>query len=193
MTFAHPLPKPIPSSIHGYMLADELAWLYDTAEGLKEAGVQGDLLEVGSYKGLSASALGQSGRLVCVDTFIGGGDLPDHDSFDEFVRAMETMDLHPTVLSGDSKEVLPRLVRGLSRFRLIFLDGSHVYMDVLSDLENSWPMLSTNGILVVDDYVTFPDVKRALDQFVEELSRMLRVDIELVAPGKSKMAWVRKP
>jgi hypothetical protein len=179
------LPIPIPPSIHGWMWGRELLYLYGLAKGLLEQGVPGDILEVGSYKGLSASALGQAGNLTCVDTFRGGEDLPETYTLPEFNSAMRRMGLTPRVVEGSSLEVLPRLVAEGLPYRLVFIDGSHVYENVKTDLQHAWELLSPSGALVADDYVGFSDVKRACDEtgfgFVP------------VSPQFSKMAVAFKP
>ena len=37
-------------------------------------------------------------------------------------------------------------------FDIIYVDGSHSYIDVLNDLEESWKILNLNGVLICDDY-----------------------------------------
>lgn len=150
------LPKPIPPTIHGWMWEWELRYLYSTAKHLAESGIEGDLLEVGSYKGLSASALGQAGNLTCVDTFQGGEDLRPYDSRPDFDAAMKTMDLSPEVIAGRSQDVLPTLLG--RKFRLVFIDGSHEYENVKVDIFNAWKFLSPGGVLVLDDVHGFPGV-----------------------------------
>jgi predicted O-methyltransferase YrrM len=155
-------PKPIPPGIHGWMWSWELRWLYVRA--LNEA-LPGTLLEIGSYKGLSASALGQAGPLTCIDTFQGGHEMPEGDSRAEFDRNMRLMGLKPRVLVGDSAKMLEELLHEKAYFRLIFVDGSHQYDGVRSDLELSWALLSRGGTLVADDYFGHAGVKTAVDEF----------------------------
>lgn len=181
------LPRKIPPTVKGWMWSYELKWLYWAATELEAQGVPGDLLEVGSYKGLSASALGQAGHLVCVDTFQGGEDLPEHNSRHEFDEGMDLMDLHPEVRQGPSASILPELFREGRQFRLIFIDGSHEYSNVVQDLDNAWKLLSPHGALVADDYVGFPDVKRACDEFGSGPNIFLPVN-----PARSKMAVLNK-
>ena len=150
------LPKEIPPSITGWMFPLELEWLYLMA---KASG--GPILEVGSYKGLSASALGQAGPLTCVDTFQGGEDLPVEDSLPAFAKAMQTMGLSPRVIVGRSEVVLPALYAAAEKFSFILIDGSHQYADTLRDIRNAWALLGKRGVLVVDDFYGFPDIQRA--------------------------------
>jgi len=178
------LPKRIPATIVGWMYPFELVWLYRTAIELKGLGVQGGALEVGSYKGLSASALGQAGKLTCVDTFRGGEDLPSRYTRPEFDEAMRIMDLHPRVIEGTSTEVLGDLVQWRERFALVFIDGSHRYEQVKIDLALGWELLNAQGILVADDYIGFPEVREAC---IETGYGFLPVDEQ-----RSKMAFAQK-
>ncbi len=52
---------------------------------------------------------------------------------------------------GFSQEILPTLEK--NSFDLIYLDGHPHGPQVLSDLENVFPLLKDNGILIIDDYL----------------------------------------
>ncbi len=189
-----PLPKPIPTSIRGYMWPQELLWLYEQAQ---QNGVPGDLLEVGSYCGLSAAALAQAGKLTCVDTFVGDdGAMPANDSLGEFQSNMKMMGLCPIVYPGRSEAVLPTLPP--ESYRLVLVDGGHELAQVKADLDAAWPLLVPGGLLVVDDYTSplevingvfgaFPAVTTACRQFAGELGLVFSV-----VPD-SKMGYLRKP
>jgi predicted O-methyltransferase YrrM len=55
-------------------------------------------------------------------------------------------------LVGDSKRVLLELIDEGSAFDLIYVDGSHLGLDVLVDAALSWRVLDQGGFLVFDDY-----------------------------------------
>ncbi len=188
-----PLPKPIPVGIRGYMWPQELVWLYEQAQ---QNGVPGDLLEVGSYCGLSAAALAQAGNLTCVDTFAGGGDIPERDSYGDFLDTMRIMDLAPDVIRDRSEKILPSLAK--EYFRLIFLDGGHDARQVETDLANAWRLLAPGGLLVVDDYTVpsdimhgvfgaFPAVTTACKEFAGALG------LGFAEVPNSKMGYLKKP
>jgi len=63
---------------------------------------------------------------------------------------------------------------------LIFHDAGHSYEDVYSDLNHWFPKLKDDGVIIVDDYerVHFPDLCRAVDQFIVEK----RLSYEMVTP-----------
>jgi predicted O-methyltransferase YrrM len=56
---------------------------------------------------------------------------------------------------GPSSEILPKLIRQKNKYDLIFIDGSHEYLDVKKDLKNSLALASKDTILILDD-VFFP-------------------------------------
>lgn len=53
------------------------------------------------------------------------------------------------VKRGWSKDILPALPR--ESFDLVFIDGSHFYKDVLSDLQNSSVLVKNGGVICGDD------------------------------------------
>jgi predicted O-methyltransferase YrrM len=49
----------------------------------------------------------------------------------------------------------------------VFVDGSHLYQDVLLDLEALWPKVINGGILSGDDFL-WADVERAVREFAKK-------------------------
>jgi hypothetical protein len=178
-------PIPIPETFPGYMLNQELVWLYETASALERVGVTGSILEIGSYKGLSTSALGQAGHVVCIDTF--EDSLGKTDTEAEFRENIKPFVDSYEVLRGRSEDMLKKLTD--RTFRLVLIDGGHDFETALGDIAGAWPLLSPGGIVVVDDYFPpswFPGVKAACDYLGLKEAR-------LVNPFYSKMAYAQKP
>src|SRR5208282_142278 len=140
----------------------ELVHLNRAAHELLERGVPGGVLEVGSYCGLSACALGQPGPLTCVDTFTDSWGPTEAERYTrpEFDANMRMMGLSPRVLEMDSKVALPMLAQEGAKFRLILIDGGHSYKEAHPDLMNAKVLLSEGGIIIVDD-ANVGDVLRA--------------------------------
>lgn len=119
-------------------------------------------LEVGVWEGRATCWLLQNifthptSRLVCVDPFLGNPEntvLPHHatvqDTFEENIKVIEAMDrVELKVLK--SEDALKYLHK--QSFDFIYLDGSHLTADVLSDLVLAWPLLQHGGVIIMDDY-----------------------------------------
>ncbi len=120
-----------------------------------------NILELGSFEGLSASFLLwrlPEARVTCVDTFAGS---PEHlaldldrsrleDTFDHNVGLVDAARVRK--LSGKSADVLLELRHGGERFDFIYVDASHLALDVIVDAALAWALLVPGGVLVFDDY-----------------------------------------
>lgn len=53
-------------------------------------------------------------------------------------------------------------------YNLIYIDGSHSYADVVSDLRNAFEYSHSNGIIWMDDYLGKSEVKNAIDAVLNE-------------------------
>ena len=52
---------------------------------------------------------------------------------------------------GDAKEFLRQLVPTIGQLQVVFLDGSHLYNDVVTEFELVFPSLSENAVVVLDN------------------------------------------
>jgi predicted O-methyltransferase YrrM len=117
-------------------------------------------LEIGSFEGRSACWLleniltGPGARLDCVDTFTGA--VEQRVGFDTHgIRARFDANIaqwreQVTVHLGESGDVL----RVLSdSYDFIYIDGSHLAPDVLSDAVLAWRLLKPGGIMIFDDFL----------------------------------------
>ena len=136
----------------------EAHWLQHFGHLAGRHGLQA--VEVGSYEGRSACWIvqhlltGEGNRLVCVEPF------QEHEEqeryFDHNVRVTGCAD-KIVKLRGRSQQVLPLLPEESVDF--VYVDGSHMILDVLQDAAMCWRLLRPKGILVFDDYehTLFPD------------------------------------
>jgi predicted O-methyltransferase YrrM len=160
------------------------------------------ILEIGSYEGKSTCYLIESCSLNypieihCVDSWLGGvehqngGNMKDVES--RFKKNIEiaiensknkiTIEIH----KGSSVYCLAKLLANqISKFDLIYVDGSHEASDVLVDAVNAYHLLKKNGLIIFDDYLWHEepqgsqDVLRmpkiAIDAFVNIFQRKIRV------------------
>jgi predicted O-methyltransferase YrrM len=125
------------------------------------AGEEARVLEIGSFEGMSAAYLLwrlPEARITCVDTFGGGAEHRAGDMelatlesrFDANVALVDADRVEKIV--GDSRERLLELIRAGRTFDLVYVDGSHLGLDVLVDGALSWQLLTPWGTLVFDDY-----------------------------------------
>ena len=156
----------------GFMPGEEGAALYDAAMAV---GVEGPLLEVGSYCGKSAIYLGAAAReqgrmLFSVDHHRGseenqaGWEWHEPDLVDPVVGKMDTLPvfrrtvhdagLEGTVVAvvGDSSAVAGNWRTPLA---LLFIDGGHGEEPARLDYEHWTPHVAPGGTLVIHD--VFPD------------------------------------
>jgi len=143
---------------HVWAVGDVPAWepLLHSLEG-RDA----DLLEIGSFEGLSACYLMwrlPDARITCIDTFTGS---TEHRGTDVDARMLEaTFDANVALvdatrvrkLVGESRRRLLDLIAEQARFDLVYVDGSHLGLDVVVDASLSWQVLKAGGVLVFDDY-----------------------------------------
>jgi len=153
----------------GWMTEEELTYL---ATAASKSSV---IVEVGAYKGRSTLAMAQNtnGIVYAVDHWQGS---PEHQSelsnypagwlFDEFTTNMEGItNVHP--ISRSSLQTAAWFKATGKTADFIFIDGSHDFESVKSDIEAWAPMLSENGILAGHDFGDgWPDVEKAVKMLV---------------------------
>lgn len=137
----------------------ETFWRALTAEFVGKPRVR--FLEVGSYEGRSACwwldnvLTGEGSTLTCVDPWEGYADLPDENWADVYKRFRDNTYAHWKArrlgfMQGRLRDANPDYVWG--PFEFIYIDGSHLALDVLDDAVRAWDLLKVGGILLFDDY-----------------------------------------
>jgi predicted O-methyltransferase YrrM len=158
-------------------------------------------LEIGSYEGRSTvwtveHMMEDGGEIVAIDTWEGG---EEHATIGEKMNVVEENFDHNVDVclkkfperkimkcKGTSTEYLSFLVyEGRAPFDFVYIDGSHIAKDVLTDACMAWPLLKPGGIVVFDDYMwgdprdILHRPKIAIDSFVNVFAEHL----EVVAAG----------
>jgi SAM-dependent methyltransferase len=115
------------------------------------------ILEIGSYEGLSTCYLLwrlPDAAVTCVDTFEGSVEHgPPVDLEAVFNRNVALVDgSRVRKIVGDSRRVLLDLFADGAQFDLVYVDGSHLALDVIVDASLAWRVLKPGGVLVFDDY-----------------------------------------
>ena len=143
-------------------------------------------LEIGSFEGRSTvwtveNMMEDGGEIYCIDTWEGSeehvkGELDGaEDRFHQNISVLRTKFPNRAVVSfkSTSVEALAGLLTHKKQFDFIYIDGSHIAKDVLTDACMAWPLLKKDGIMAFDDYlwrlpgtVTIQRPKIAIDAFV---------------------------
>jgi len=127
-----------------------------------------DVLEIGSYHGLSTINLAATARSVtAVDTFDARATIEGpEDTYHAFMANLVASGNADKVLvrRGLDSDVLPMLDRN---YDLIFIDGDHSQEAVKRDIELSLDCLREGGLLAFHDYCSENmGVVQAIDEFV---------------------------
>jgi predicted O-methyltransferase YrrM len=160
-----------------------------------------NFLEIGSYEGRSTvwtveHMMEDDGEIVAIDTWEGG---EEHAVIGEKMNVVEAnFDHNIKILSEKHPTRTVSKIKALSTHGLadeimirdnyydfIYIDGSHIAKDVLTDACMAWPLLKSGGIIVFDDYMwgdprdILHRPKIAIDSFVNVFAEHL----EVVAAG----------
>lgn len=147
--------------------------------------ITGDLCEIGVAKGKSAICLSNFKRKT--DKFY------LYDNFSENDRLIADSNLH---VYGNHDNIVWKVcdttklnvesMTGLSKFRLLHIDGCHEHWAVLSDLKLFSKQMFNDGVIVVDDFndYEYPGVNSAVHEFC--LSDYNEKDWRIFAIGDNK-------
>lgn len=145
----------------------DIAWLAGLGEKHKE------IVEVGSFVGLSAAALSHHGATVhCIDTWEGSEDL-----IEQYYEELGRDFIFRTFCNNAGKKLFKTIFPhvGTSEFYAsiwphqvdaVFIDASHDYDSVKKDIEIWRPHIRPGGVLCGHDYgvVGAEGVKKAVDE-----------------------------
>jgi hypothetical protein len=148
------------------------------------------IIEVGTWKGRSAINMAKKikelnipGEVLCIDTWLGS---PEHwldrsqgwydwlkiehgrpsfyNTFMHNVMHNKCEDvITPFPLTSEAAYFV--LSKWEVKTKMIYIDGGHEYESVLRDLEMYWQLLDDGGVLILDDYKSWPGVTRAIEKF----------------------------
>jgi len=152
-----------------------------------------NILEIGCFEGRATTWLIENvdcEKIICIDTFDGGEEHTEEmmkgvfDRWQSNVKiALDKSAFNPDVqiIQEDSYNGLITLWKGFGSFDFIYVDGSHVARDVLTDACLAWPMLNLGGVMCFDDYgwgEPIPGTRKpklAIDAFVDIFQEELEV------------------
>lgn len=146
------------------------------------------IIEVGTWKGRSAinmakkiEALGINSEILCIDTWLGSPEHWYQDQWRDSLRLNNGRpDLYDTFLNNVvsnncQKYITPFPITSEAAYfvleklgitsDLIYIDAGHEYESVSRDIEMYWSLLSDAGLMILDDYIGYPGVTRAVNEF----------------------------
>jgi predicted O-methyltransferase YrrM len=158
--------------IGGWSYRQDLALLYQLAAQVPGDGV---VVEIGSHKGMSTITLakgvehGGDGPVHTVDPHTGDRQALEWGGVDEilseqdFKRNISEAGLEDSVIGyTTTSNALAEQWTG-KPIRLLFIDGWHSYDAVTDDIRNWAPLLTKRGVVVIDDYYNYDEVRSAVD------------------------------
>lgn len=150
------------AGVKGFLHPVELNRLVELAEGR-------DVLEVGSFMGLSAWGMAHTAKSVhCCDTFSawtnGQTQSEELTTLEDFKRSA-SFHSNITYFVGTSEAYAEACPKKLL-YDMVFLDAMHTYEDVKADIQRWLPRLRVGGIFAMHDYRhgDYPGVERAADE-----------------------------
>ena len=167
-------------------------------------------IEIGSFEGRStvwiAENMMQDGDwIVCIDTWEGGEEHSAEDMaavearFDHNTELFAAKHNHERVINknkGKSTHWLAyEMYEQKTQADFIYIDGSHIAKDVLTDACMAWPLLKPKGMMVFDDYMwgnprdILHRPKPAIDAFCNlfaEEAEIVHVGYQLVVRKKGE-------
>ena len=132
--------------------------------------IEGDIVEIGSYKGKSTVALGIGSQLMSkqkkliytIDPF---NKYYDEHYYQDFLNNLKSNNLEKYVipikkLSTEAYNECPKEIAAL------FIDGDHEYSSVQHDINHYASRVLSGGIIAFHDYIHhWPGVQKAIDEF----------------------------
>jgi len=164
------------------------------------------IIEIGTWKGGSAIHMGNllklagsSAQIYCIDTWLGAAEFWTGDLARTPERNLLLKNGYPQIYyqflsnvvhNGLQDYITPipvpssigaKILKAQGvKADLIYIDGSHEYDDVYADLNTYSELLNPGGVMFGDDYYSFADVGRAVNDFVatqkaQEIKKKLEI------------------
>ena len=150
------------------------------------------IIEIGTWKGGSAIHMGNvlklagsQAKIYCIDTWLGAAEFWTGELARTPERNLLLKNGYPQIYyqflsnvvhNGLQDYIIPipvpssigvKILKAQGvKADLIYIDGSHEYDDVYADLNTYSELLNPGGVMFGDDYYSFADVGRAVNDFV---------------------------
>ncbi len=167
------------------------------------------VLEIGSFEGASTTWILDNlmshpeSTLTSIDTFEGGMEHQQVDKADEYdIPSLESRFRANVakcdqvgklrVMKAKSDDALLELRRQCATFDFVYIDGSHVAVDVLHDAVMSWRMLNVHGTMVFDDFTWKGYVEDVYNPRIAIQSFLRCVAQEIEVKRQESQMWVTR-
>lgn len=147
---------------------------------IKQAPENSTIIEVGSWKGKSASFIGVEAinadkgiELVCIDTFEGSDEEEHHKDADVIAGTLFERFTENTEPVSDILTVYQESSPFAATFfhdetaHIVYLDAAHTYEAVKEDIKAWWPKVAPGGWLIGDDWM-WDGVRKAVEEAFPE-------------------------
>lgn len=151
-----------------------------------------DFLEIGSFEGRSScwflNKIDDDASLTCVDTWQGskeheGFDFnPVYQRFKDNTSITRKPDQRLKVMVMTSFKAMANLIADDKKFDFIYIDGSHLAKDVMTDACMAMQLIRDGGVIVFDDY-EWTDLPDPIDRpkiAVDYFRQLFNKDIDLI-------------
>lgn len=135
--------------------------------------LEGDIVEIGSFKGKSTIALGLGSKWIskrkrqiyAVDPFT-DSSMYHGNYYVQFLYNIQSVQLNNYALPIKSYSHLA-ITQCPALFSALFVDGDHSYNGVKLDIQLYTPRVVPGGLIAFHDYSTYPDVRKAVDELCD--------------------------
>jgi predicted O-methyltransferase YrrM len=145
-------------------------------------------LEVGTYQGGSAvsALLGNEARGIVVDSF---EEFTQTNNFDITQGNLRRFGVDERAVLYDMDfNSFFRTKTPDFKVQVYYYDGAHGYEVQLAGMEAAWKYLADNALILVDDY-TYPEVLRAINQFIANHKNEVKVQFVVNVPENNDKIW----
>ena len=154
---------------------NEALWKIDSF--FSKNNILGNILEIGVFRGLSfiplRMLLKDTEEAVAVDIFdkYYNHELDDEIFKNNVISIFDNLD-HIHIIKDSTKNLDKKnfALKNELQYRIISVDGGHMYDDVITDLTLAKDILHKDGVVIIDDYLnsSWPEVKIGVDDFLKK-------------------------
>ena len=145
-------------------------------------------VEVGTYQGgsLISALRDNDARAIGVDSF---GEFTQTNSLEITTRNLQTFGVleRVTLHNMGFKEFFAQCPADM-KIQVYYYDGAHDYETQLAGMEAGWKHLVPGSIVLVDD-LTYPEVTRAVNQFISNHIGNLKIKFVMLPEKNTDEIW----